>query len=139
MLVADLVRHLEMPVEIAFVTASSYRGSTASGDLTLKLDDLPDIAGRDVLLVDDIFDSGKTLVAVKQALLERGPRSIRTAAFLIKRGRQVVDERPDFFAFEIPDEFVVGYGLDYRDRYRNLPFVAALEPADIEATAPYGT
>ena len=136
MLVADLVRHLEMPVEIGFVTASSYRGSTESGNLTLKLEDLPDLAGRHVLVVDDIFDSGKTLAAVKQSLLARGPRGVKTAALLIKRGRQVVEERPDFVAFEIPDEFVVGYGLDYRDRFRNLPFVAALEPNDLHEPAP---
>lgn len=139
MLVADLVRHLEMPVEIGFVTASSYRGTTESGDLSLKLDDLPDLTRRDVLVVDDIFDSGKTLAAVKQALLARGPLAVKTAALLIKRGRQVVEEGPDFVAFEIPDEFVVGYGLDYRDRFRNLPFVAALEPADLAEPAPHGT
>jgi hypoxanthine phosphoribosyltransferase len=144
MLVADLVRHLEMPVEIGFVTASSYRGSTASGDLSLKLDDLPDLTGRHVLVVDDIFDSGKTLSAVKQSLLARGPLEVKTAALLIKQGCQVVQERPDFVAFEIPDEFVVGYGLDFRDRYRNLPFVAVLEeddlrePASLQVPAPHG-
>lgn len=138
MLVADLVRRLEMPVEIGFVTASSYRGATESGDLTLKLEDLPDLTDRDVLVVDDIFDSGKTLAAVKQSLIARGPRRVKTAALLIKRGRQVVDDRPDFVAFEIPDEFVVGYGLDYQDRYRNLPFVAALEPHDLSEAAPHG-
>lgn len=138
MLVADLVRHLEMPVEIGFVTASSYRGSTESGDLTLKLEDLPDLTGRHVLVVDDIFDSGKTLAAVKRSLLARGPRDVKTAALLIKQGRQVVEERPDFVAFEIPNEFVVGYGLDYRDLYRNLPFVGVLEEEDLRELAPDG-
>ena len=83
--------------------------------------------------LDNYFPTEASRGAVKQALLARGPRAVKTAALLIKRGRQVVEERPDFVAFEIPDEFVVGYGLDYRDRFRNLPFVAALEPDDLAA------
>jgi hypoxanthine phosphoribosyltransferase len=92
---------------------------------------IPDIFGRDVLLVDDIFDTGHTLLEVISLLDELGPKSIRSAVLLRKHGRQEVDVQPDFVAFEIPDQFVVGYGLDYRDAYRNLPYVAALEPEDL--------
>jgi len=91
-----------------------------------------DISGRDVLLVDDIFDTGHTLVKVIEKMQEFGPNSIRSAVLLEKQGRQEVDYRPDFTAFHIPDEFVVGYGLDYEDMYRNLPFLAALEKEDLE-------
>ena len=97
---------------------------------------MPDIAGRDVLLVDDIFDTGHTLFEVIAELDQFDPRSIRSAVLLLKRGRQEVPFRPDYIGFEIPDEFVVGYGLDYRDAYRNLPYLAALEPQDIEGGTP---
>jgi hypoxanthine phosphoribosyltransferase len=97
---------------------------------------LPDIEGRDVLVVDDIFDTGHTLVHVLAILSDLKPRSLRTAVLVVKRGKQQVSLRPDYFGFEIPDVFVVGYGLDYNDAYRNLPYLAALEPADIEAPSP---
>ena len=90
---------------------------------------LPDIRGRDVLLVDDIFDTGHTLAALVEQIRTLGPRSVRSAVLLRKQGRQEVDLRPDHVAFEIPDEFVVGYGLDYQDAYRHLPYVAVLEAA----------
>ena len=97
---------------------------------------MPDIAGRDVLLVDDIFDTGQTLFEVIGELDQFDPRSIRSAVLLLKQGKQEVPIVPDYVGFEIPDEFVVGYGLDYRDAYRNLPYLAALEPADIEGGTP---
>jgi hypoxanthine phosphoribosyltransferase len=90
-----------------------------------------DIARRDVLLVDDIFDTGHTLVKVLDALREFQPGSVRSAVLLRKAARQEEDYVPDFVGFDIPDEFVVGYGLDYRDLYRNLPYLAALEPEDL--------
>ena len=92
--------------------------------------------GVDVLLVDDIFDTGHTLNEVQGMIQSMEPRLLHTAVLLHKLGRQEVDIRPDFIAFEIPDEFVVGYGLDYRDQYRNLPFVAVLEEADLESNDP---
>ncbi len=130
-LLADLIRLLDMPLRVGVVQASSYRGGTKAGRLSINSDLTLDIAGRDVLLVDDIFDTGYTLLEVIALLDEMGPKSIRSAVLLRKRGRQQVNLEPNFTAFEIPDEFVVGYGLDYRDEYRNLPYVAALEPEDL--------
>lgn len=132
---ADLIRKLDMPLRVGVIQTSSYRG-TERGELSIHAAMMPDIAGRDVLLVDDIFDTGHTLVNVIAMLERLGPRSIRSAVLLLKRGRQEVTLRPDYVGFEIPDEFVVGYGLDYRDAYRNLPFLAALEPSDIEGDQP---
>lgn len=136
---ADLIRLLPMPLRIGLIQASSYRGPVVSpGTLVIKEDLLPDIEGADVLVLDDIFDTGYTLTEVVARLKELGALSVRSAVLLRKRGRQEVDAGPDFEAFEIPNLFVVGYGLDYDSQYRNLPFVAALtpdeaaEPADEE-------
>jgi hypoxanthine phosphoribosyltransferase len=129
-LMADLIRLLDMPLRVGVVQTSSYRG-TERGGLSINSEMMLDIAGRDVLLIDDIFDTGHTLARVVGLLQEFGPNSLRSAVLLRKSGRQEVDFRPDFVAFEIPDEFVVGYGLDYNDEYRNLPYLAALEPSDL--------
>ena len=129
---ADLVRKLEMPLRVGVIQARSYSG-TERGSLSVNVDMLPEVTGRDVLVVDDIFDTGHTLVEVLAFLKDLGPRSVRTAVLVLKRGKQEVTLVPDYVGFEIPDVFVVGYGLDYNDAYRNLPFLAALEPADIEA------
>jgi hypoxanthine phosphoribosyltransferase len=104
--------------------------------LIVNAEMLLDVADRDVLLIDDIFDTGHTLVEVIAALKELRPRSVRSAVLLRKAARQEVDFTPDFIGFEIPDEFVVGFGLDYRDLYRNLPYLAALEPADLAVGKP---
>jgi len=128
---ADLMRKLDMPMRVGVVQTSSYRGGTKRGALTINSDMMLDVEGRDVLLVDDIFDTGHTLNEVIAMVDELGPRSIRSAVLLLKRGRQEVKMRPDYVGFEIPDEFVVGYGLDYRDMYRNLPHLAALEDSDL--------
>lgn len=132
---ADLIRKLDMPLRVGVVQTSSYVGTTR-GKLRINSEMMPDIAGRDVLLIDDIFDTGHTLFEVIGMLDEFGPKSIRSAVLLKKKGRQEVKLEPDYVGFEIPDEFVVGYGLDYNDAYRNLPFLASLEPADIEGTTP---
>jgi hypoxanthine phosphoribosyltransferase len=132
---ADLIRKLDMPLRVGVVQTSSYQG-TKRGPLRINSDMMPDIAGRDVLLVDDIFDTGNTLFEVIAELDQFDPRSIRSAVLLLKKGKQQVSLIPDYVGFEIPDEFVVGYGLDYRDAYRNLPFLAALEPADLEGGTP---
>ncbi len=132
-LLADLIRRLEMPLRVGLIQASSYRGGMTSGELSIQDNWMLDIEGRDVLLVDDIFDTGKTLVDVVTHMKKSRPKSIRTAVLLRKKGTQTVEFEPDFVAFSIPDEFVVGYGLDYEDQYRNLPYVAALESADLEA------
>jgi hypoxanthine phosphoribosyltransferase len=131
---ADLIRQLDMPLRLELVQARSYRGSsTRPGRLVLNLDLLGgDVRGRDVLLVDDIFDTGNTLWELVPQIDELGPTSLRTAVLLRKKGRCEVPIAPHHVAFDIPDVFVVGYGLDYRDMYRNLPHVAELEPADLE-------
>ena len=131
-LLADLIRLLEMPLRVGVVQASSYRGAaTNRGDLHINSELMPDIAGRDVLLVDDIFDTGHTLAEVIRLMKELGPTSVRTCVLLLKQGRQEVDLPVDHVGFDIPNEFVVGYGLDYQDEYRNLPFLGALEEADL--------
>lgn len=126
---ADLLRRLDGPVELAFVAASSYRDGTTSGALELNLfPSQAEIQGRRLLLVDDILDTGRTLQALSRELLERGAREVRTCAFLDKPARRLVDLEADFRCFEVEDLFVVGYGLDFAGRYRNLPYVGELKP-----------
>lgn len=124
---ADLIRRLDLPLRIALVQASSYRGkSTTSGELHIQDDLLPDLKGRDILLIDDILDTGKTMKHLADHLKGLGVASVRTAVLLRKIGRQEVVIEPDFIGFAIPNEFVVGYGLDFDDEYRNLPFIGVL-------------
>jgi hypoxanthine phosphoribosyltransferase len=131
-LLSDLIRQVAVPHRVGLLQASSYRGATTtSGDLVVQRDFLPEIAGRDILLLDDIFDTGRTLAALLDLVAERQPRSLRSAVLLWKEGRQAVSLEPDYYCFKIPDVFVVGYGLDYNDDYRHLPYVAALEPEDL--------
>ena len=126
--VADLIRAISTPHQLGFVQASSYRGcATAPDELRLQLDALPDLTGRRVLLVDDILDTGRTLSALKVKLCERGPADVRTAVLLWKRDRTETELSPDYFGFEIPDRFVVGYGLDYNGDFRHLPFIGTLD------------
>jgi hypoxanthine phosphoribosyltransferase len=130
-LLADLIRLLNMPIRVELVQARSYRNGTRPGPLVLNTDLLSDgIRSRDVLLVDDIFDTGHTLWELFPQIDELGPASLKSAVLLLKQGQCEVDMKPDFVGFEVPNEFVVGYGLDYNDQYRNLPYVAVLEPAD---------
>ena len=132
-LLADLIRHLCMPLRVGLLQTRSYRGAdTRPGELIMNPDLFPDVAGRDVLLIDDIFDTGHTLAALVAQLDRLGAATIRSAVLLRKSGRQEVSLDPEFVAFEIPDCFVVGYGLDHNDLYRNLPHIAALEAADID-------
>jgi hypoxanthine phosphoribosyltransferase len=133
MFLADLVRQLDLPHRIGLIQASSYRGDTQTpGELRIGPELLPDIRGRHVLLLDDILDTGQTLVRLSRHLAGLGPASVRSAVLLRKRGRQRVAFEPDYCGFDIPDAFVVGYGLDYNDEYRHLPYVAALS-ANLEA------
>lgn len=129
-LVADLIREISVPHQIGFIRSSSYRGeTTVAGELTVNTDMAPVIAGRDVLLVDDIFDTGKTMLRLVHELKRKEPASIRTAVLLWKTARSQVQITPDYFGFQIPDVFVVGYGLDYNDDYRHLPQIAVLDAA----------
>jgi hypoxanthine phosphoribosyltransferase len=131
-LLADLIRELEMPLRVALIQAHRLRTpDEPREDLQITDALLPKLKDRDVLVIDDIFDTGHTLVEVLAQLLPHTPKSIRTAVLMRKTGRSEVPIHPDYVMFEIPDEFVVGYGLDYEDRFRNLPYVAALEPDDL--------
>jgi hypoxanthine phosphoribosyltransferase len=129
MFLADLVRHLDLPLRIGFIQASSYRGATTSpGELHIQPELVPDVRGRHILLLDDILDTGQTLASLSQHVRDLGASSLRVAVLLRKIGRQKVPFEPDYIGFEIPDAFVVGYGLDYNDEYRHLPHVAKLPP-----------
>jgi hypoxanthine phosphoribosyltransferase len=125
---ADLIRKLSLPLRLDFIGVSSYREGTKSGELVFTKDLRLDVRGRDVLLVDDILDTGKTLSRVRSKLCALKPRRIRICVLLNKRLRRVDPVESDYVGFEIPDLFVVGYGLDYCERYRNLPFVGVLHP-----------
>lgn len=127
---ADLIRRIPIPLELAFLAASSYGDGTVSGQLEINF--FPtgnEIEGRKLLLVDDILDTGRTLHRVKAELLHRGAAEVRTCVFLDKPSRRAVPLQADFRCFEVEDLFVVGYGLDYAGRYRNLPYVGALKSA----------
>lgn len=122
---ADLMRHLSLPVSIDFMTISSYEGDR-SGAVRIVQDLTESIHRRDVLIVEDIVDTGMTLQHLIKQLELREPASLRVCALLDKRARRIVETKLDYVGFEIPDEFVVGYGLDYQQRFRNLPFVATV-------------
>jgi hypoxanthine phosphoribosyltransferase len=125
--IADLVRELDLPVEVDFIEASSYGDSTESSREVRILKDLRgEIHDRDVLVVEDIVDTGFTLKHVVGLLKAKGPKRLRTIALLDKPSRREVDIRADWTGFEIPDEFVVGYGIDFAQRNRNLPFIGAV-------------
>ena len=126
---ADLMRQIDVPAEIDFMVVSSYgSGVKSSGVVKIVKDlDVP-LAGTDILIVEDILDSGLTLSYIKELLESRGPRSIRIATLLDKPSRRKVDLQADYIGFSVPDEFVIGYGLDYDEKYRNLPYIGILKP-----------
>jgi hypoxanthine phosphoribosyltransferase len=126
---ADLMRHLTIPCEVDFMAISSYGASTDSSGIVRILKDLDiNIDGRDVLVVEDIIDSGLTLSYLIRNLESRNPASLEICALLTKPARREIDVHVRYTGFEIPNEFVIGYGLDYGERYRNLPYVAVLDP-----------
>jgi len=125
---ADLIRHLPIPLRLDFIGVSSYGLGTEAGDLVFTKELRLDVRGRDVLLVDDILDTGNTLSRVLPKLRALKPRRIKTCVLLDKPERRVKRVRADYIGFTIPDVFVVGYGLDFAERYRNLPFVGVLHP-----------
>ena len=124
---ADLMRHITVPCEVDFMAISSYGASTDSSGVVRILKDLDiNIEGRDVLVVEDIIDSGLTLSYLMRNLEARGPESLEICALLTKPDRREMDVPVRYIGFEIPDRFVIGYGLDFAERYRNLPYVAVL-------------
>lgn len=127
MLLADLARSIRIPARIGVIQAGSYKGAvTQAGALMINDSFVPDVAGRDVIILDDILDTGHTLSALVDLIAQRGPSSVKTLVLLRKVGRQIIPIEPDYVGFEIPNRFVIGYGLDYDDEYRHLPHVAVL-------------
>ncbi|MBR6352493.1 MAG: hypoxanthine phosphoribosyltransferase [Oscillospiraceae bacterium] len=126
---ADLMRHVEVPCAMDFMAVSSYSGTSSTGAVKINKDLGQDIEGRHVIIVEDILDSGVTLSYLKHYLMGRNPASIRIATLLDKPSRRKAEVFADYSCFEVPDAFVVGYGLDYNERYRNLPYIGVLKPA----------
>ncbi len=125
---ADLMRHVSINCSMDFMAVSSYKGTTSTGAVKINKDLNEDIGGRHLILVEDILDSGVTLNYLKNYLLVRNPASISIVTLMDKPARRKADVYADYSCFEIPDAFVVGYGLDYNERYRNLPYIGVLKP-----------
>ena len=125
---ADLIRHITLPMRLDFMGVSSYGNNTAPGELVFTKELRLEACDRDVLLVDDILDTGKTLRAVIDKLNALEPKSLKTCVLLEKKSRRAEEITANYVGFEVPDAFVVGYGLDYAERYRNLPFIGILKP-----------
>ena len=126
---SDLARQIDLPFEMDYMAVSSYGNGVKSSGVVRILKDLSSqIEGRNVVIAEDVLDSGLTLSYIKELLESRGPRSIRIATLLDKPSRRKVDLQADYIGFSVPDEFVIGYGLDYAERYRNLPYIGVLKP-----------
>ncbi|MFY9251947.1 MAG: hypoxanthine phosphoribosyltransferase [Fuerstiella sp.] len=133
-LLADLIRATSVPLRVALIQAASYGGTrTSPGTLKINSALVPDLKGRDVVVLDDIFDTGNTMVGLFEAVKEFQPNSVKSAVLLWKTARTEVSIEPDYYGFKIPDEFVVGYGLDYNDEYRHLPFIGVMEEEDLKS------
>ena len=128
MFMCELAKRITIPVTIDFMSASSYGSSTKSSGVVRIVKDLDEpLKDRNVIIVEDIIDSGRTLSYLMKNFMDRGPKSLRLCALLDKPDRRVTEVRTDYTGFEIPDEFVVGYGLDYDQKYRNLPYIGVVE------------
>jgi hypoxanthine phosphoribosyltransferase len=127
MFASDLVRHIRTPITIDFALATSYEKTDSTGEITLHLDVRENIKDKHVLLIEDVVDTGVTLNYIRERLMQRRPKSISICGLLNKSARREVDIPIDYIGFEIPDVFVVGYGLDYDNKYRNLPYVAVFK------------
>jgi hypoxanthine phosphoribosyltransferase len=133
MFVADLLRRIPLPLKLDCLSVASYhREAQSSGNVVFKEITAPDVAGRDVLILDDILDSGHTLAAIRETLETAKPNSIRICVLLSKKKQRAREVDTDYVGFEIEDEFVVGYGLDFRERYRNLPYIGVLRKELLE-------
>ena len=125
---ADLMRHVDINCSMDFMAVSSYSGTSSTGAVKINKDLSQDIEGRHVIIVEDILDSGVTLSYLKRYLMNRGPASITIVTLMDKPARRKADVYADYSCFEVPDAFVVGYGLDYNEHYRNLPYIGVLKP-----------
>jgi hypoxanthine phosphoribosyltransferase len=133
MFMSDLLRRIPLPLKLDCLSVASYHGKTqTSGEVIFKQPGVPDVGGRDVLILDDILDTGNTLAAVRKKLETAKPRSIRVCVLLSKRKERAREVDADYFGFEIDDDFVVGYGLDFMERYRNLPYIGVLRKELLE-------
>jgi hypoxanthine phosphoribosyltransferase len=129
MFMADLAKRIEIPMEMDFMAISSYGHSTKSSGVVRILKDLDKgVEGRDIIIVEDIIDTGLTLSYLRNMLLQRKAKSIRIVTLFDKPSGRTVEIEPDYYGFEVPNQFIVGYGLDYSDLYRNLPYVGILRP-----------
>ena len=126
--IADLIRNINCDCEIDFMAVSSYNGTKSSGTVSFKKDLDIDIEGKDIIIAEDILDTGVTLSKIKEVLLHRNAASVKICTFLHKPQNRKADISADYVGKVIPDEFVIGYGLDYNEKYRNLPFVGVLSP-----------
>lgn len=123
MFFSDLIRYINVPLKVDFLIASSYIKDTSSGEIKIHYFPKEEIQGKDVLLVDDIIDTGISLKVIRDKILSMNPSSLKICVFLNKKERRVVDVPVDYVGFEIPNKFVVGYGLDYQEMFRNLPYI----------------
>jgi len=124
---SDIVRYVQVPMNIDFIIASSYIKTQTSGEIKVHADLREDIKGKHVLLIEDIVDSGITLKFIQEMLLARKPASLKTCAFLDKKSRRKTELKLDYVGFEIPDYYIVGYGLDYDNKFRNLPYISVFK------------
>lgn len=124
---AELIKHISIDCEMEFMAVSSYSGTESMGDVKIVKDLDRSIKGCDVLIVEDIVDTGKTLEKVKELLYSKGAEDVKVVSLLDKPSRRIVDIQADYVGFEIPNEFVIGFGLDFNQRYRNLPYVGVLK------------
>jgi hypoxanthine phosphoribosyltransferase len=127
MFFADLIRALKITVTVDFIVATSYIKTTSTGEVKIHYDIKEDVAGKDVLLIEDIIDTGISLNYIRERILSKSPGSLKICALLDKRERRVVDVPLDYVGFKIPNDFVVGYGLDFENKYRNLTYIAVFK------------
>ncbi len=124
---AELIKYIDLPIEMDYMDVSSYEGTESTGEINILKDLDCSIRGRDVMIVEDIVDTGRTLATVKSYLYNKGAKDIKVVSLLDKKSRRVIDINADYLGFDIPNYFVVGFGLDYNQKYRNLPFVGVLK------------
>ncbi len=124
---AELTKYICLPIEIDYMDVSSYEGTESTGEINILKDLDCSVKDRDVIIVEDIVDTGRTLLTVKEHLKNKKVRSVKVVSLLDKKSRRVVDINPDYLGFDIPDKFVIGFGLDFNQKYRNLPYVGVLK------------
>ncbi len=130
MFYSDLIRHIDVPVTVDFIIASSYLKTESTGEVRIHADIREDISGKNVLLVEDIVDTGITLNHIRERILQRAPARLAVTALLDKRERRIVDVPIEYKGFEIPDRYVVGYGLDFDGKFRNLPYISIFKRSE---------